>query len=99
MPPHSAPEPATLNLAARILAAGKARLSAADEASYTNPDSLATAVIEAGCKGVEAEDVAQHGRLARGSPGSQAQVSLVRKWMASWLSFVCNCPSNPTWLL
>ena len=42
--------------------------------SYSDPDSLADALIEAGCKEVERADVAQHGRLERGSAGSEAQV-------------------------
>lgn len=42
--------------------------------SYTDPDSLADALIEAGCKEVERADVAAHGHLARGSAGSEAQV-------------------------
>ncbi|KAI7836467.1 hypothetical protein COHA_009684 [Chlorella ohadii] len=47
-------------------------------ASYTDPDSLADALIEAGCREVERADVAAHGRLARGSAGSEAQSVMER---------------------
>ncbi|PRW51048.1 DEAD DEAH box helicase [Chlorella sorokiniana] len=78
MAPRSQPDAHTCDLAARILAGGKARMTPHDMASYTDPDSLADALIEAGCKEVERADVAAHGRLARGSAGSEAQSVMER---------------------
>ncbi len=66
MPPHAMPRPAMEDRCRHCYMLGllhTACLAAFILCSYTDPDSLADALIEAGCREVERADVAAHGRL------------------------------------
>jgi hypothetical protein len=68
----SDPDPHYLDLASRILLAGKERVQAAE---FSSPDALADAVIDAGCRQLQALDMKAHqGRISSHSIGSEAQV-------------------------
>lgn len=64
----------TCELATVVLQAGRARLGG-QAAAFTDPDSLADALLDAGCRQVQALDMQQHrGHISSASPGSEAQV-------------------------
>ena len=87
---RSDPDAGYVDLATRILAGGKERLGA-QAADFTDPDALADAVIDAGCRAVQAADMQAHGnRLAKGSPGSRAQVGVRRRWRLLGCCWPCS---------
>ncbi|PSC75374.1 GNAT family N-acetyltransferase [Micractinium conductrix] len=76
----SDPDAPILDLASAVYAAGRRHLGLPvddcvfPESKYQDPDSLADAIILAGCREVQAADMHAHGnRLHRGSLGAQAE--------------------------